>query len=790
MTEDARSPEIVCIIVGMHRSGTSSIGRLLESVGFDFGDNLLEGIDSINDRGFWEDRDVVALNEHIFQLYGSNWFDFERLPGKWWEDSKIKDLVGVAETWFQEGFSHEKPIAVKDPRFCRLLPFWKRVFLGMGIRPHILFVIRHPAEVAASIKRRDGFSLQVGYLLWLAYVIDGLYYSRNLELTIVDYQSLLAHPERVASRLAKTDVASIHGLSEQDLLARVKDNLDVESRHQRVDNVFTRGEVQGDVQSLAHELYDVLLNATPDDAKAVADKYRKRFYRLLDHHKEVLSALQATVNKHVETNQKLTEIGSGHSYALSVIEDKDKQLEENKDFIAKCLAEIGNKESQLALTQQELERSQIRISEQEILNKKNVALWDRFEELQQITHGRELKLSESLAYIEKCEAWIGELNLLSEDGQRILTEQRDYITRCEARIREQDQWLADNTDYIGKCEARIREQDSGFAENRDYIERCEARIRELDEALLNRDHLLAERLDKISGYDRRMVELEHLLHEKQKAFDAEAEVIRRERSDFEERSASYDKAVAELQQCHERIRQLEGNAESREIVLNETKQKIELLQANLSDERKVGDQKGIEIANLAKQLSDRNMAIQQRETNLAAQLKQIAEQKQTLTEYDAKVTAQENILSANATEIEKYKMTIADMEKQIADLVQLKDQHKAAIASQLADIDSNQKHIHDLEVSTAALKSEIQALVVDKENLGMEMSRMQQLDQLNKQRIALQKKQLDGGKSHAAALESELVAINTQMQNLQQELERYRSYRVVKLIDKFAEANS
>ena len=780
MTEDRRPPESVCIIVGMHRSGTSSIGRLMESVGFEFGDNLLEGIDSINDRGFWEDRDVVALNEHIFQLYGSNWFDFERLPGKWWEDSKIKDLVGVAETWYQEGFSHDKPVAVKDPRFCRLLPFWKRVFLGMGIRPHILFVIRHPAEVASSLKRRDGFSLQVGYLLWLAYVIDGLYYSRNLELTIVDYQSLLAHPERVANRLAKADAASIHGLSEKELLTLVKENLDVESRHQRVDNVFTRGEVQGDVQSLAHELYDVLLHATADEAKAVADKYRKRFYRLLDHHKEVLSALQATVNKHVETNQKLTEIGSGHSYALSVIQDKDKQLEENKDFIAKCLAEIGNKDSQLALTQQELERSQLRIGEQEILNKKNVALWDRFEELQQLVHGRELRLSESLTYIEKCEAWISELNLLSEDYQRILSEQRDYIARCEARIREQDQWLADSSSYIGKCEARIREQDGGLAENRDYIAGCETRIRELDEIALGRDHLLAERLDKISGYDRRMVELEQLLVDKQTTFDSEYETVCKQQTELQDRCADYDKVVQEqaskiveiqneLQRCHERIREQEGVAKNRELVLTEMKQQIESLQTNLADERKKVDQSGAAVQNLNKQLLEKTTAIQQREANIAAQ---------------------ENTLHANAAEIEKYKVSIADMEKQIADLLQLKDRHEGEIANHLADISSNQQHIHDLEVVVASLKSDIQALAADKENLAAEISRMQQLELLNKQRIALQKKQIDGGKSHTAALESELVAINAQMQNIQQELERYRSYRVVKLIDKFADTNS
>ena len=56
----------VVMIVGMHRSGTSAAGQLLENLGFDFGNNLLEGIDNINNRGFWEDREVVALDEHIF----------------------------------------------------------------------------------------------------------------------------------------------------------------------------------------------------------------------------------------------------------------------------------------------------------------------------------------------------------------------------------------------------------------------------------------------------------------------------------------------------------------------------------------------------------------------------------------------------------------------------------------------------------------------------------------------------------------------------------------------------
>lgn len=329
---DTKKQKPVVMIVGMHRSGTSAVGQLLENMGFDFGGNLLEGIDNVNNRGFWEDREVLALDEHIFELLHASWFDFERLPGKWWEDQRIKDLLGVAQTWFMENFDGERPVGVKDPRFCRLLPFWKRVFTSIDVPVHVLLVFRHPAEVAASLRQRDSFSLQVGYLLWLTYTIDALYYSRNMDVSLLPYDLLLNDPEKTIKNLKDVSFASID-LPPTHVGDLVKITIDTESRHQKADAVVFDGEVQDDVQMLAHELYAQLLQSDAEAAKLLADKYRKRLYRLLDHHKGVLSALQATVRKQVEINQKLSEVGSGHSHALAVIHDKDKQLEENKNFI-------------------------------------------------------------------------------------------------------------------------------------------------------------------------------------------------------------------------------------------------------------------------------------------------------------------------------------------------------------------------------------------------------------------------------------------------------------------------
>lgn len=63
------------IVAGMHRSGTSLICRILGMQGYELGNNLLEGIENINDDGFWEDQEVMSINERLFELLSTSWFD-------------------------------------------------------------------------------------------------------------------------------------------------------------------------------------------------------------------------------------------------------------------------------------------------------------------------------------------------------------------------------------------------------------------------------------------------------------------------------------------------------------------------------------------------------------------------------------------------------------------------------------------------------------------------------------------------------------------------------------------
>ena len=57
----------MAIVAGMHRAGTSAIARGLAVLGFDLGPRLMSADVRMNARGFFEDVDIVALDDTAWQ---------------------------------------------------------------------------------------------------------------------------------------------------------------------------------------------------------------------------------------------------------------------------------------------------------------------------------------------------------------------------------------------------------------------------------------------------------------------------------------------------------------------------------------------------------------------------------------------------------------------------------------------------------------------------------------------------------------------------------------------------
>src|SRR5262249_1740037 len=70
------------VVLGMHRSGTSALAGMLHHLGVALGDELMPAT-ADNPRGYWEHRDIVAINDRLMTELGRTWHDVRPLPPMW-----------------------------------------------------------------------------------------------------------------------------------------------------------------------------------------------------------------------------------------------------------------------------------------------------------------------------------------------------------------------------------------------------------------------------------------------------------------------------------------------------------------------------------------------------------------------------------------------------------------------------------------------------------------------------------------------------------------------------------
>ena len=198
------------IVIGMHRSGTSVLARLLNLMGVYFGpEGIGTGANPENPKGFWERRDVRALNDFVLQSAGHDWnrvcrLDVDALPGP-----VVEEFTRRASQIVLSMDAH-RPWMIKEPRLCLLMPLWRRV-LEVPVCVHIL---RHPVEVAASLQTRNQIPIEAGLALWEHYNRSGRAAMRGLPAVTVRHGDLLARPvEETARLLHVLEALGVRGLT-------------------------------------------------------------------------------------------------------------------------------------------------------------------------------------------------------------------------------------------------------------------------------------------------------------------------------------------------------------------------------------------------------------------------------------------------------------------------------------------------------------------------------------------------------------------------------------------------
>lgn len=189
------------MVLGMHRSGTSAFSRVLSLLGCDLPRNVVDAGHG-NEKGHWEPQRVVDLNERIFQTCGSYLHDWLAIPAGLLASPQYETFREQARLIVDEEYRGSRLAVLKDPRICRLFPFWADALKDGGIEPLVVVPVRNPLEVSASLLRRDRFDTSWGNLLWLRNVIEAERDSRGYPRFFTSYERLLDDWQAVASAAA------------------------------------------------------------------------------------------------------------------------------------------------------------------------------------------------------------------------------------------------------------------------------------------------------------------------------------------------------------------------------------------------------------------------------------------------------------------------------------------------------------------------------------------------------------------------------------------------------------
>ena len=258
------------IVLGMHRSGTSVLGGLINKMGLKTGGPLIPAAED-NEKGFFERIDVVLQNDALLSSqelhYAYNTYKYNPKQG-------LKLSLEQADgKFFAEGRRGLKflnapesvPWMLKDPRLCITFRTWLPLLNAI---PAILFTYRHPLDVGLSMNKRETehFMVGKGVRMWYVYNKMAIRQSNDLCRVVTSHRKVMKQPqielEKIFNGMVACGVDVPHKLEPSD----ISDFIDVKLQH---------GKTTLQDDSCSHDLSSIL----PPSTWPTSDPMHIKLYR-------------------------------------------------------------------------------------------------------------------------------------------------------------------------------------------------------------------------------------------------------------------------------------------------------------------------------------------------------------------------------------------------------------------------------------------------------------------------------------------------------------------------------
>ena len=465
------------LVVGMHRSGTSALTRVLASLGCDLPSTLMEA-DSNNAMGYWESTEIADLNDEILVSAGSSWDDWEEFNPDWYASLIAGDFRERARAVLASEFGNSRLFVLKDPRVCRLLEFWKEALDDIGVIPVVALPTRNPLEVAASLRIRDAIDPSIALLIWLRNVLDAEASSRGLPRAFTRYGEVFDNWKNLAIRLG----------SELEITwprRSINTDLEVESfisssiRHHEYDDSRVHDDPL--ISQWVKTAFEILDRWTRGEVRSAdadtLDSIRSAFNECGPHFSRPIAIGGQAAQKNREYERQTSALERTATSLEQAVRGRDNQIAELDEAVRERDAQIADRDEQLA-------------SVSRLLSERDGQVADRDRQLSERDEQVAAR-DEQLASVSR---------LLSErDGQ---------VADRDRQLSERDEQVAARDEQLASVSRLLSERDGQVADRDRQLSERDEQVAARDEQLASVSRLLSERDGQVADLDARIVSLQ------------------------------------------------------------------------------------------------------------------------------------------------------------------------------------------------------------------------------------------------------------------------------------------
>ena len=351
------------VVLGMHRSGTSLLARFLITLGVNFGDDFYPA-GSDNPKGFWEDNEILNLNEELLNEIESaydlpGFFDIQKL-----DFYNFRNYETRAIDLLRKKF-HNSPIwGFKDPRTSRLIPFWKSVFRRMNVDDNYVISVRDPLSVAESLETRNGFDFEKSNLLWLEHYYIAIHETLTKPCIFVDYDRLIDSTDSEIRRLYenlkfKYDKDTLDIIIEKEIL-RYKDESLRHHTHKNED-LFKNDKIS----KLSIDLYEIMKKLAADRLVTKDLNFKSNWQRIEQNINSLKNILSYVGKNYVNITSEVQELKKELDEKIKLKQHLEKQIELRDEALTNQKITIENFRQDFKKQEQNIQSFKLKFEQQE-----------------------------------------------------------------------------------------------------------------------------------------------------------------------------------------------------------------------------------------------------------------------------------------------------------------------------------------------------------------------------------------------------------------------------------------